>query len=60
MGTYKLADYPFTSGADGVAGTCDTASLTAIDTAEVEVEGVRFATNDDASSRADFILALLD
>jgi len=60
VGTYKLADYPFTSGTSGVAGTCQSGSKTAIDTAEVKVNGVRFATNDDARSRADFILALLD
>ena len=60
MGTYKLAEYPYTSGTSGDPGTCNSANLTAIDTAEVKVAGYNYATNGDAGSRADFKLALLD
>jgi hypothetical protein len=54
-------DYPYTSGVTGDPGVaCDSASHTAVSTTDVNVTGFRFATNDNANSKADFIKALLD
>jgi hypothetical protein len=61
VGTFDDNDYPYTSGSTGTAGaSCLSSSKTAFNTADVNVTGVRFATNDNESSRADFIKALLD
>ena len=51
QGTYLEDDYPYT----GVEGSCLISSLTAVDTNDVAVEGLRLATNGDSNSKADFI-----
>ena len=51
QGTYLEDDYPYTSGVSEVPGAnCLSSSYTAVDTNDVAVTGVRFATNDDSRS----------
>lgn len=59
-GNYALADYAYTSGDSGDAGTCSTSGLTALDTTKLAVEGTNWVTNSDSKAKADFLKGLRD
>ncbi len=51
QGTYLEEDYPYISGDTEAPGdSCRSSEFTAVETADVAVTGVRFATNDDQKS----------
>lgn len=51
QGTYLEDDYPYTSGDTEVPGAnCLSSSNTVVNTNDVAVTGVRYATNDDSQS----------
>jgi hypothetical protein len=61
QGTYLEDNYPYTSGGTEEPGAnCLISSYTAVNTNNVAVTGVRYATNDDSQSQADFLKALRD